>query len=87
MIEPVLRSHMLVLASVHSAASGLSMISLGKRVANDSRFFMRIGAAKSFEARTYDRVVAWFSENWPAGAAWPVEVPRPVVVSASEAAE
>lgn len=40
----------------------------------------RIGSIRngaSFTVRTYERALAWFSDNWPAGLAWPDGVERP----------
>lgn len=36
---------------------------------------------------TLERALQWFSDNWPEGAVWPVEVVRPDPLSNTEAAE
>jgi len=69
---------------------------IGRFCAGDGDFFDRLRTGKGFNVRTYDRVARWFSDNWPEGAAWPDDVPRPAtdaledvasMVPASEAAE
>lgn len=60
-------------------AGGFSRGFIGKAALNDNSFFSRIEAGGGFTVRTYDRVVSWCAENWPAGVAWPAGVRRPQV--------
>ncbi|MGX0963191.1 hypothetical protein AB7M63_003640 [Bradyrhizobium japonicum] len=54
----------------------LAFGTLGRLAAGDWRFFDHLGS-KTFTARKYDQVIAWFSTNWPAAATWPDGVARP----------
>lgn len=54
----------------------LALGTLGRMAAGDWRFFDHLGS-KTFTARKYDHVMAWFSGNWPEGATWPESVGRP----------
>lgn len=59
---------------------------IGRFSAGDGDFFSRIRDGATFTTRKYDAVVVWFSENWPADAEWPTDVPRPEAADTGEAA-
>lgn len=76
-MEETLRLHLLELANRYCAATSTKLGPLGKRALNDNTLFVRLAAKEvGFNVRTYDRLIAWFSENWPEGAEWPAEVER-----------
>lgn len=77
-MEQVLRSQLMLLASAYCAARGVEMSTVAQRAMGDWRFFDRIQDGASFTARKFDQGVEWFSKNWPADAAWPENVARPV---------
>lgn len=84
MMERTLRSSLDALASRFTAATKLSTAAIGQRAINDNTFFSRLAKGEAgFNIRTYDRVVLWFSENWPEGVEWPEGVPRPVRAEAA----
>lgn len=71
---------MLQLAAIYSSAvSAGTLPTLGKQIMSDTKFFRRIAAGENFTARTFDKVVQWFSDNWPDDPAceWPKDLPRP----------
>lgn len=76
-MENELTSNLFTLAERYAAARKLTESTVGKLCAADGRFFSRIREGKTFTAKKYDEVVAWFSVNWPAGAKWPKAVARP----------
>ena len=77
-MEETLRAHLLQLASAYSTKTGQSYATIGKRALNDNTFFARFEAGDvGFNIRTFDKVVQWFADNWPADAEWPADVPRP----------
>lgn len=88
-MEAELRSNLLTLGRLYCEAADRSPKTIGMRVAKDGRFFDRLEAEKAFTVKTYDTALQWFSDNWPVGVDWPVEVPRPerATASANEAAE
>lgn len=75
-MEDELRSQLLKLASVFEAATGVTIPTIGKRALNDNTFFQRIAAGDGFTLKTFDRVIRWFSDQWPAGTRWPADAAR-----------
>lgn len=83
-MEAELSKHLFVLVDRFGAARQLSESTIGRLSSSDGRFFTRIREGKTFTAKKYDEVVTWFHDNWPDGANWPDEVPRPEVKEAAE---
>ena len=54
-----------------------SLSTVGLYSANDGKFFQRIESGGGCTLRTAQRVLAWFSDNWPSDLAWPRDIPRP----------
>uniref|UniRef100_A4WS10 Uncharacterized protein n=1 Tax=Cereibacter sphaeroides (strain ATCC 17025 / ATH 2.4.3) TaxID=349102 RepID=A4WS10_CERS5 len=44
---------------------------------NDGKFFKRVAEGGGCTLRTAQRVVGWFSENWPDDLEWPAHIARP----------
>jgi hypothetical protein len=76
-METQLANHLLTLSDAFCVAKDLGESTVGRHCAADSRFFSRIRSGKTFTAKKYDEVVAWFSANWPDDCVWPLAVPRP----------
>ena len=76
-MEHYLRTQLLGLVSAYADRSGLAEATLAQRAAGDWRFFDGLRQGKSFRVRTFDQVVSWFHDHWPAGLDWPADVPRP----------
>lgn len=77
-MESELRLNLLACASAYAGARSVSLATVGRLAAGDWRFFDRLDDdAKTFTARKYDEVIVWFSEGWPEGVEWPVQVARP----------
>lgn len=76
-METQLAQNLLTLASAYGALRQIGEATVGRHCAADGKFFSRIREGKTFTAKKYDDVIAWFSENWPEQSRWPVEVPRP----------
>lgn len=55
------------------------VLSGGKRLQN-------IASGRDLNTATFERAMQWFSDNWPDGAVWPADIPRPSgkVVEAAE---
>jgi len=76
--EPLLRDNLVRLATLYGKSVGLGLSTIGRRLANDSRFFERITTGgRTFTALQYDRIVSRLSEDWPRDVEWPEAVPRP----------
>ncbi|UGY14172.1 hypothetical protein HAP48_0037290 [Bradyrhizobium septentrionale] len=77
-MEKQLILNLLAVARAFATSRGIELSTVGRVAAGDWRFFDHISdGAKTFTARKYDLVMVWFSENWPAGEAWPEGVARP----------
>lgn len=77
-MENELRSNLLTFAALYAAKREISFSTLGRLAAGDWRFFSNLHVDdKTFTARKYDEVLQWFSDNWPDGEGWPVNVARP----------
>lgn len=77
-MEETLRQYLIDAAKQFEAATGVSAAGIGKKSVNDNTFFARLSEGQGFTVKTYDRVIAWLSANWPDDAEWPAGVPRPV---------
>ena len=82
-MEQALRAALLDLAARYEAATGQSPAAVGKRALNDNTFFARIHGGAGFNIKTLDKLLLWFSENWPDDLPWPEGVERPFVGAAS----
>lgn len=78
-METELANHLMSLSGRFCVAREIGEATAGRLCAADGRFFSRIREGKTFTAKKYDEVVVWFSVNWPEGAVWPHDVPRPAV--------
>ncbi|RXF72091.1 hypothetical protein [Hansschlegelia zhihuaiae] len=76
-MEADLSAHLRTCASAFAEAKGVELVTVARRACGDWRFFDRLETGASFTIRKYDDAMAWFSDNWPEGLAWPVGVPRP----------
>lgn len=78
-MERELANHLLLIAEAYASAKGLKLSTLGRLSAWDGRFFDNLrDPTKSFTARKYDEVLAYFSAHWPAeGLDWPEQVAKP----------
>lgn len=83
-METELSNNLLSLSARFGEARKLEESTIGRLCAADGRFFPRLREGKTFTAKKYDEVVAWFSANWPDGVEWPEGVAR---LDAPEAAE
>jgi hypothetical protein len=80
-VEPLLRSHLIMLADQFCKATGYKRSSVALYAQGGAGFIDGlVGAHKQkghakrrsgFTVRTYDDVVAWFGTRWPAGVQFP----------------
>lgn len=82
-MENELRQNMLALCARYMGATGCGITTLGKNVRGEGVFFQRLESGSGFTAKTYDEVVRWFADNWPGGAEWPADLPRPSTAEAA----
>jgi light-regulated signal transduction histidine kinase (bacteriophytochrome) len=85
-MEETLRSNLIDLAAVFEQGAEVSRATIGKRALNDNTFYARIETGAGFNIKTFDRLIQWFSDNWPADVTWPAGIDRPAHTDATEAA-
>ena len=72
-MEKLLRSTLIETAGVFAANAGCAVSTISRQIKNDPNFFSRLAdPTKSFTARTYDEVMRWFADQWPAGSQMPL---------------
>ncbi|WP_371346247.1 hypothetical protein [Ancylobacter sp. IITR112] len=69
--------HLFRICTSYSAATGLSEATISTRLFRDGKGLARIRAGGDIGARRLERAMQWFAANWPEGAEWPADVPRP----------
>lgn len=67
------------IADIFCQARGLSMSRVSTLVFNDGKRLPSIIAGGDLYTARFEHAMSWFSANWPEGAEWPAEVPRPPV--------
>lgn len=77
--------HLILLGEQYARLLGVEEKTVSNRVFSDSKKLGAMKAGGDITVGRFNAAMRWFSENWPAGADWPAEVPRPVVHA--EAAE
>ena len=50
---------------------------LADLTARNPYFFKRLRSGMGCTIKTYNRVLQWFSNQWPGGLPWPEDIPRP----------
>lgn len=68
---------LLALAEIYALHYDITHWTLSYRVFRKGDFFNRLRAGRGCTVRSYNRAVQWFSDHWPAGVAWPADIPRP----------
>lgn len=74
----------LAVAEAYAAARGLSEARVSTLCFGEGTRIKHLRSDGDMGARRIARALQWFSDNWPAGAPWPLAVARPL--PSSEAA-
>mgnify|MGYP000592279100 CR=1 FL=1 len=83
-MEQELANHLLTVGARFGAIRKLEESTVGRLCASDARFFSRIREGQTFTIKKYDRVMAWFVDQWPEFSEWPANVPRPLAPTEAE---
>jgi hypothetical protein len=51
-------------------------------ITNSASFYQRFKAGDAMSTDNAERIMRWLSDNWPAKAVWPEDVPRPDITEA-----
>jgi hypothetical protein len=71
---------MLSVAYAYCAASGLPLSTASRRAFGESKLLAGLETGMSSPTfKRAEQALVWFSTNWPEGAAWPDNVPRPSI--------
>lgn len=76
-MEKELTQNLRQLHATFMRVTGAAASSVWLYAARDAKFMDRIDAGGSFSVRTYDKIVLWFSDNWPPRLHWPKRIVRP----------
>ena len=69
---------MVALAEAYAVHRGIGLWRLGAIILNRTSFFVQLKEGRiNCRTDTYERVLQWFSDNWPEPPEWPQGVPRP----------
>lgn len=74
-------AHLLALADAFQKGSALSDTTLSFRMFKDSKKLAALRSGSDITTGRFNDAVQWFSDNWPEGAVWPSDVPRPKVAA------
>jgi hypothetical protein len=69
----ILRARLMLVARAYADAKGLKLTTLGAYAASDQHFFGQLAKGRNITAAAYDRMIAFFTENWPPEVKWPLE--------------
>ncbi len=50
---------------------------VGRLASGSGDFYIRLKRGHDLTTRRAARISQWFSDNWPEGAEWPSDIPRP----------
>lgn len=74
----MMRDQILTVARTFCRAKALSFSRVSTLVFNDGKKLNAIEEGADLQTASFERAMAWFSDNWPAQKAdWPAEVARP----------
>lgn len=78
--------HLLSVAREYARAEALDLSTVSWRALGDTKKLPAIEQGRDIQVRRLEKTMQWFSDNWPANAAWPIGVARPAKNSQPEAA-
>lgn len=70
---------LLSIVDAYRQAHKVSDARVSTLVFNDGGRIAMLRDGKDIGTRRLERAIQWFSDNWPAEAVWPADVPRPAV--------
>jgi len=69
--------HLIKLADLYGNHHNLTHWAVSMRMLKKGDFFQRLKNGGDCRTVTANKVVEWFSANWPADLEWPADIPRP----------
>ncbi len=72
------RQHLISLVEMLAAHQGVTHYAISMRALGKGDFFKKmIELGYDCRTRTAERLMRWFSDNWPNELDWPADIPRP----------
>ena len=72
-----LKNRILTLAERYCAAKDVSEARVATLIFNQGGTIKRLRAGGDLTTRKFEFAIQWFSDHWPDGEPWPVDIPRP----------
>lgn len=69
--------HLILLADEYARVGAVEEKTVSHRVFDDSKKLRLLREGGDITVGRFNSAVRWFSANWPEGADWPAEIPRP----------
>lgn len=76
-------AHLLQLADAFQAVDPVSDTTLSFRVFKDSKKLAALRTGSDITTGRFNDALQWFGDNWPNGAVWPANIPRPLTDTAA----
>lgn len=73
----MLTSDLIRIADAYCEATSRSRSRVATLIFNDGKKLDLVAQGSDLNTRSFEKAMAWFSENWPEGIAWPAGVERP----------
>lgn len=71
---------LVLVCDVYCATKDVSRSAVSRAIFDRSGHIADMAAGlRDISTSTFERSLAWFSENWPQGAAWPDSIERPAI--------
>lgn len=71
------RKALISLVEAVAAHNGVTHFAISMRALGKGDFFKRLMEGRDCRTSTAERLLAWFSANWPDDLEWPSDIPRP----------
>lgn len=68
---------LLAVADAYAEPEQLKRSTVSWRVFGDAKKLSSIADGADLQTRRFEAAIAWFADNWPDAAMWPVSVRRP----------
>lgn len=69
--------HLLQVIDTYRAATGVEDKTVSSRIFDDGKKVEALRNGAGLQVDRFNSAFSWLSDNWPNGAAWPSDVPRP----------
>ena len=66
-----------ILFEIYAKHTGLAKSTISLKVANKGHFLKELNAGRTLTFRRCEKIISWFSDNWPQDLAWPATIDRP----------